>query len=102
MLTLQDWRVGDSGGWGTNGRWLVEAAEEATYDVEVIWKEPLGPAHVTLRVGEDECPSELRQSQSTVRFGKIEVPAGKTAIGVTATEDDRQRDPYHVRLRRRE
>ncbi len=102
VLTKQDWRPGATPGWGSRGKWLVTAQQPATYDVDVVWEAPLGPARATLHVGDRDYPIQWQASRQRLEFDGIEIPAGETSIGVTATADGKPRDPYHVRLRRQD
>jgi arylsulfatase/arylsulfatase A len=100
VLTPQDWRVSGESGWGTGGRWLVDVAKSGDYQAEIIWKGPIGPAKVTLTVGEASRSVQVGANESRANIDPFALEAGLSSIGVEATNTKGPQDPYHVILRR--
>ena len=99
-LSPQDWRVGDAGGWGTAGRWLVHVDHPANFKAEIVYREPIGEAEVVLRIGDVRTVGHLAADASRLTLDGISLPAGDTAVQVTSVVGGKQRDPYHVVLHR--
>ena len=100
VLTPQDWRVGDTEGWGKGGRWLINVVRPGRFDAEIIWKDPIGPATVTLHVGSQSKSVQIGPNLSRAKIDTMALTAGASAVRVEAINRAGQRDPYHVILRR--
>lgn len=82
-LSIQDWRVpSDSSGWGTTGVWKVTVAEAGSYQAAVKWSDPIGEREVILKVNDELYAGELAESEVTVNFPNLELPAGDADISV--------------------
>ncbi|MGI9474830.1 MAG: arylsulfatase [Rubripirellula sp.] len=99
-LSPQDWRVSDDSGWGSGGRWLVHVDRAATFDAEIVYREPIGETEVVLQIGDVRKRGDLPAKQSRIELKSIDLPAGDTAVQVKSLVDGKQRDPYHVILTR--
>ncbi len=99
VLTPQDWRVSGESGWGTGGHWLVEVAKSGDFEAEIIWAGPIGPATITLTVGEVSRSVEVAANESRATIDALTLDAGEASVGVQVTNTN-PKDPYHVVLRR--
>ena len=101
MLTWQDWRVNDSGGWGRQGRWLLQFAVEQRYDVRVLTQSAFTDARVELRIGEARRMAKVSGPTKSCVFENVSVPPGETDLQVTVISDGKRAAPYHVFLVRK-
>ncbi|APZ95826.1 Arylsulfatase precursor [Fuerstiella marisgermanici] len=101
-LSIQDWRVGDSAGWGANGVWEVRVVDEGPYDATIRWDKAIGDHDVTLRVGDARFRGKLSPEESEVAFSNIKLPTGEADISVVIGRGDPRRDqaPRFVTLER--
>ena len=99
-LTLQDWRVSDSDGWGTRGRWLVHVARPSTFEAEIVFREPIGKTQVVLKIGDVEKRIGISEGESRVHFKEIVLSPGDATVSVRSMVKGKPRDPYHVVLTR--
>ena len=81
-LSIQDWRVEDSEGWGTVGKWKVEIVSVGPYDASVRWANAIGSREIVLHIGENTFPGTLRSDATEVSFPAIELPLGEVDIHV--------------------
>ena len=83
-LTRQDWRHIQGRPWGrdSNGFWLLEALEQGTFQVEVIFsgEHPAGKA--TIKANESEAKLEITENQTRGHFAELKLPAGKIKLEV--------------------
>ena len=103
VLTRQDWRHASGRPWGrdSNGFWLLEALQDATYDVELIFKSghPDGTAKVTasgLRAHVEVSKDEPRGHKL-----QLQLPAGKHRLTVEADFGGKSQGPHQVIMIRR-
>ena len=99
-LTLQDWRVSDSAGWGESGVWLVNVERPATFDAELVYSQPVGPMELSLSIGSVTRKATLGEGQTRLVISDISVPQGDAEIRVRSSIKGRKGDPYHVILSR--
>ena len=99
-LTLQDWRVSDSAGWGESGVWLVNVERPATFDAELVYSQPVGPMELSLSIGSVTRKATLEEGQTRLVISDISVPQGDAEIRVRSSIKGRKGDPYHVILSR--
>ncbi|KAA5545868.1 arylsulfatase [Roseiconus nitratireducens] len=85
VLSIQDWRVGESSGWGNDGRWKVRIVDAGPYRATVRWDSPIGNRNVTLSVGDQQFRASLEPGQTSVTLPSIELPLGAVDIGVEVT-----------------
>lgn len=103
VLTWQDWRVVDGGGWGQQGRWLVEFRARQVYDILLRWPDPIPPAEIELLIGSVKRTITTRSAAKELEIQGITLPAGKREVRgkVRFQDEERQGRPYHVILERR-
>lgn len=103
VLTRQNWRrITDDQGWRptSRGRWLLNAREDATFDVEVrLVAGSSGP--VLLDIGDRELSQDLAPDQQIATFEDVRVPAGDFALSAAAGQGEDRRGAHQVLLRRR-
>ena len=99
-LTLQDWRVSDSVGWGVSGVWLVHVERPATFDAELVYSQPIGPMDLSLSIGSVTRKATLKAGQTRLVISGISVPQGDAEVQVQSSVKGRKGDPYHVILSR--
>ncbi|HBV65361.1 MAG TPA: arylsulfatase [Rhodopirellula sp.] len=99
-LTLQDWRVSDSVGWGVSGVWLVHVERPATFDAELVYSQPIGPMDLSLSIGSVTRKATLKAGQTRLVIPGISVPQGDAEVQVQSSVKGRKGDPYHVILSR--
>ncbi len=99
-LTLQDWRVSDSVGWGVSGVWLVHVERPATFDAELVYSQPVGPMELSLSIGSVTRKVTLKAGQTRLVIPSISVPQGDAEVQVQSSIKGRKGDPYHVILSR--
>ena len=99
-LTLQDWRVSNSVGWGESGVWLVSVERPATFDAELVYSQPVGPMDLTLSIGRVTRKATLEEGQKRLVISGISVPQGDAEVQVRSSIKGRKGDPYHVILSR--
>ena len=99
MLTRQDWRLLEGGGFGNHGQWLLACERPTTLHVEIRLHEPLGDRRVVLRLGEHAIPVEPRlQGPDRFDLGLIPFPAGPVDFAVELRGDELVKGPYQVTL----
>jgi len=81
-LSIQDWRVPPSQGWGSGGRWNVEVIDPGPYEVTLSWTEPIGEREVVLHAGEASFPGKLVEDATRVVFQEVTLPTGPIGISV--------------------
>jgi arylsulfatase A-like enzyme len=101
VLTRQDWRVSGDQGWGRGGRWLLDFAAAATYDIELAWPEPVAPGFVQFEIGSLLLRRTLTQSTRSMVLEGVHVPPGQADLRVVLSREGSVDDPYHVILVRR-
>ncbi|MDB4624506.1 arylsulfatase [Rubripirellula sp.] len=99
-LTLQDWRVSDSEGWGVSGVWLVNVERPAKFDAELVYSQPVGPMELSLSIGSVTRKATLKEGQTRLVISGISVPQGDAEVQVRSSVNGRKGDPYHVILSR--
>ncbi len=99
-LTLQDWRVSDSVGWGVSGVWLVHVDRPSTFDAELVYSQPVGPMELSLSIGSVTRKATLKAGQTRLVIPSISVPQGDAEVQVQSSIKGRKGDPYHVILSR--
>ena len=99
-LTLQDWRVSDSVGWGVSGVWLVHVDRPSTFDAELVYSQPVGPMELSLSIGSVTRKATLKAGQTRLVIPGISVPQGDAEVQVQTAFKRRKVDPYHVILSR--
>jgi arylsulfatase/arylsulfatase A len=99
-LTLQDWRVSDSEGWGVSGVWLVNVERPAKFDAELVYSQPVGPMELSLSIGSVTRKATLKEGQTRLVISGISVPPGDAEVQVRSSINGRRGDPYHVILSR--
>ena len=99
-LTLQDWRVSDSQGWGVSGVWLVNVERPAKFDAELVYSQPVGPMELSLSIGSVTRKATLKEGQTRLVISGISVPQGDAEVQVRSSVNGRKGDPYHVILSR--
>ncbi len=99
-LTLQDWRVNDSAGWGVSGVWLVNVESPATFDAELVYSQPVGPMDLSLSIGRVTRKATLKAGQTRLVISGISLPQGDAEVQVRSSIKGRKGDPYHVILSR--
>tara|TARA_R110000850_G_scaffold30618_10_gene84102 strand:+ start:650 stop:2389 length:1740 start_codon:yes stop_codon:yes gene_type:complete len=82
-LSIQDWRVSSSDGWGTAGKWMVEIVDEGPYKARVQWDHVIGRREVTLHVGEINFEGVLESDATEVVFSDLHFPKGETFFSVS-------------------
>lgn len=100
VLTRQDWRVTDEGGWGRNGRWLLDFRGDHVYRVELRWPKPIEPGEIQLTVGSLQQVAQVKEATDRVEFDGLAIPAGKAALGAILQHGENTTDAYHVILTR--
>ncbi len=81
-LSIQDWRVQPSEGWGTSGRWMVDVVDEGPYRAAVRWDKSIGDREVSLVIGEERIPGMLKDGATEVIFEQVRLPKGETSLSV--------------------
>lgn len=81
-LSIQDWRVGQAGGWGTGGKWMVDVVDPGPYRVTIKWDVPIGKRKVTLVIGDRRHEASHFEKDTELVLASIEIPEGETAISV--------------------
>ena len=100
VLTLQDWRVSDSEGWGVSGLWLINVERPATFDVELVYSQPVGPMDLSLSIGTVRRKAKLSAGQTRLLISGVALPQGDADVQVRSSIKGRKGDPYHVILSR--
>ena len=100
VLTLQDWRVSDSEGWGVSGLWLINVERPATFDVELVYSQPVGPMDLSLSIGTVTRKAKLSAGQTRLLISGVALPQGDADVQVRSSIKGRKGDPYHVILSR--
>ena len=100
VLTLQDWRVSDSEGWGVSGLWLINVERPATFDVELVYSQPVGPMDLSLSIGTVTRKAKLSAGQTRLLISGVALPQGDADVQVRSSIEGRKGDPYHVILSR--
>ncbi len=101
VLTWQDWRVTERGGWGRQGKWLLHLAGEHTYDIEFRWPKTIAPGTLVLHIGSQQQTLAVPQATANVVVQKVRIPAGDADLWATVKRDTEWESPYHVVLIRR-
>jgi hypothetical protein len=101
VLTWQDWRVTEGGGWGKQGKWLLHFTGQHSYDVEFMWPESIDIEDVELHVGGISRTHSVGKTTDHVRLENVAVPDGDTDLWAVVRGDENTKNPYHVRLIRR-
>lgn len=103
VLTRQDWRHAQGRPWGrdSNGFWLLEAPEAATYDIELIFAggHPAGTA--TIKAGDAETKLDIDANKRRGYTTSIKLPAGKITLKVDVIFGDKTQGPHQVILTRK-
>ena len=81
-LSIQDWRVGNSAGWGMNGVWKVRVVNEGPYSASIRWNNNIGTRDVVLHVGDASYSGQLDADKSEVTFSGIRLPPGEADVRV--------------------
>ena len=81
-LSIQDWRVGETEGWGTAGKWLVDVVDSGPYRVTVKWDKIIGERKATLVIGDQRYPASLAEDATELEFPSVEITEGDTEIFV--------------------
>ena len=100
VLTLQDWRVSHSEGWGVSGLWLINVERPATFDVELVYSQPVGPMDLSLSIGTVTRKAKLSAGQTRLLISGVALPQGDADVQVRSSIKGRKGDPYHVILSR--
>ena len=101
VLTRQDWRHVSGRPWGrdSNGFWLLEAREPASYKAEVILSSGDNPAgKATISAGGKEVALEIAPNQSRGHFVDLSLPSGKLKLAVDLRIDGKVMGPHQVIL----
>ena len=101
VLTWQDWRVTEGGGWGKQGKWLLRFTGQHSYDVEFMWPELIDIEDVELHVGRNSRSQHVGKTTDHVRMENVAVPDGDLELWVDVRRGGQSGSPYHVRLIRR-
>lgn len=103
VLTRQDWRHDQGRPWGadSNGHWLLEAPETASYELEVIlaFDNPAGKA--TIRFSDSQQTLDLKASQRRGHIANVTLPKGKMKLVVDVEFGDKTQGPHQVILTRK-
>ncbi|MEM6689759.1 MAG: sulfatase-like hydrolase/transferase [Planctomycetota bacterium] len=91
-LSIQDWRVGESAGWGQNGKWKVSITHSGPYDAMLQWAEPSGRRDVVLEVGKWSYRGVLEDGEAELVFNDIQLPVGDRDIGFMVSPANTSRD----------
>lgn len=91
-LSIQDWRVDDDAGWGTQGKWQVKIIDAGPYDAQVRWKNPIGKRQLVLHVGNQSFSGSLAANDATATFPAINLPLGEVDIHVELKGPPLKRD----------
>lgn len=104
VLTRQDWRrITADQGWRptSRGRWLLNAREDATFDVEVrLVAGSNGP--VRLEAGDRTHRQEVAPDKRSAVFEGVTIPAGDFALAASSGEGGDRRGAHQVVLTRRQ
>ena len=102
VLTRQDWRHVTGQPWGkdSNGFWLLEAPEPATYEIELIISGGYRAGKATITAGSSITQVDISANQSRGHFTRMKLPAGKLKFEVDVVSDGKQRGPHQVILAR--
>ncbi|MEZ6128888.1 MAG: arylsulfatase [Planctomycetaceae bacterium] len=90
-LSIQDWRVGDAAGWGSNGAWKVRIVNAGPYHASVRWDKTIGEREVTLHVGDRSFDGTLQADETSVIFPSVSLPLGETDVRVTVAGEKQTR-----------
>ena len=103
VLTRQDWRHAAGRPWGrdSNGFWLLEAPQDASYEVELIFKagHPAGTAKVT--AGGLTAHVDIPGNKERGHTLHLQLPAGKHQLTVDADFGGKIQGPHQVILNRK-
>ena len=103
VLTRQDWRhvAGKTWARDSNGFWLLEALEPATYDVELIFNtgHPAGVA--TISAGSIESQVNIAANEPRGHSTQMNLPAGEFNFSVDVHFDGKPQGPHQVFLSRK-
>ena len=95
VLTRQDWRAEDQGGWGQNGTWQLRCEHETERTGELLFTKPADVARVLVRVDDDEQTFEPERTGATIEFGRVRLPARDFALRVVAYDPEGALVPIH-------
>jgi len=91
-LSIQDWRVDDDAGWGTQGKWQVKVIHAGPYDAQVRWENPIGERPLVLHVGDQSFAGRLAADDATAKFSGITLPLGEVNLHVEVLGPPLKRD----------
>ena len=89
ILTRQDWR-GPKAGWGENslGYWEVFVAQEAIYEVRLLFKPTISPVQCRLRLGPVDLSRTLRAGTQECTFTSLRFPRGDARLEAEIVRSD--------------
>ena len=73
-LSIQDWRVDDDAGWGTQGKWQIKIIDAGLCDAQVRWKNPIEERQLVLHVGNQCFTGSLAANDAMTTFPAINLP----------------------------
>ena len=101
VLTWQDWKVTEGGGWGKQGRWRLRFHGYHAYDVELKWPAAIEIDEVVLHIGSTERAMAVGEITNHLHLDNVAAPEGEADLWVEVRSGDRTEGPYHVVLTRR-
>jgi arylsulfatase/arylsulfatase A len=99
VLTWQDWQT-DGSDWGTQGEWLVQLPDSATFQVTVVLKSAAA-GEANLYFGNVTRTRVLAQPTQRIVFDDVTVPAGDMAVRFELVRDRNSAPPYQIILTRK-
>lgn len=104
VLTRQDWRHSAGRPWAgnSNGAWLLEAPEAATYRVHLLFNEDNKTGKANISIGEQSVSVDVDTSKPDSNHATIQLPAGKLTLAVDVTLDGQLQGPHQVVLSRQQ
>lgn len=102
LLTAQDWRRTEGGGWGTHGYWMLEVAQPATFEVTLLMSEDHQDYIANLQAGAQRKTATFSDNPRRLSFGEIELAPGNIELEVEIRKGtDSHNGQYQVLVERK-
>ncbi|MDG1894942.1 MAG: arylsulfatase [Fuerstiella sp.] len=103
VLTRQDWRHIQGKPWAgnSNGFWLLEAPQTATYELEVAFSSDHPAGRATITAGPLTKQLDIAASELRGHTTDIKLPAGKLKLAVDVVFNGKTQGPHQVILTRK-
>ncbi|TWU58363.1 arylsulfatase [Rubripirellula reticaptiva] len=103
VLTRQDWRHLRGRPWAQDsaGFWLLEALDDAAYEVEVLFASPPPMGTATITAGKATTQLDIPAGKQLGNIAQLKIPAGKVRLDVEVNFDGKTQGPHQVILKRK-